>query len=423
MKRTLVALVGALTLLVAGPLAPARATDPSITPAQVNTGFSGAAYGSYIFNSDKSLTSGPTANSGVSCTASTGKTSANNLAGINVPAVGTIGAATTSVKTLLSTTGKRIEGRSTIAGADLLGGLITAGTITSESSAEKNTAGIFTGTNHTSIASLKVLGVTVNVNPAANTVIDLKLPLLGSIGKITLNGQEKRMVSGDYRVSTTALRVQILKAGLPGLKAGTDIRLGVSIVKLTPPQTGYLSGAGFSTRALLLSGLVGSGPTAHASVKCGGGTSAANLAGVTIPGLASAGVTSTTTTGVLSPEPKSSVTNTLAGLNVLSGLVQADAIKAETSASRPPAGGKVTLTDTSAFVNLRIAGLPAINASVAPNTVIQVPGLGQVTLHKVTKSSTTIVVTMVEIVLNQALGALPTGSKIQIGYSSSRIGT
>ena len=423
MKRTLAALVGALTLVVAGPLVPARATDPSITPAQVNTGFSGTAYGSYIFNADKSLTSGPTANTVVSCTGSTGKTASNTLAGINVPAVGTIGAATTSVKTLLSATGKRIEGRSTLAGANLLGGLITAGTITSASSAEKNTAGIFTGTNHTSIASLKVLGVPVNVNPAPNTVIDLKLPLLGSLGKITLNGQEKRMVSGNYQVSTTALRIQILKAGLPGLKAGTDIRLGVSIANLTPPQTGYLTGAGFSTRALLLSGLIGSGPTALAHVKCAGGTSTANLAGVTIPGLASAGVTSTTTTGVLAPEPKSTVTNTLAGLNVLNGLMQVDTIKAETSATRAPAGGKVTFTDTSSFVNLRIAGMPAINASVAPNTVIQVPGLGQVTLHKVTKSSTTITVTMIEIVLNQAVGALPTGSKIQIGYSNSGIRT
>ncbi|MDQ0819162.1 hypothetical protein QFZ79_001456 [Arthrobacter sp. V4I6] len=421
MRRTLAALVGALTLVVAGPLVPAQAADPSITPAQVNTGFSGTAYGSYIFNSDKSLTSGPTANSSVSCTASTGKTATNMGVGVNVPAVGTIGSATTSVKTLLTTTGKRIEGRSTLTGADLLGGLITAGSIASESSAEKNTAGAFTGTNQTTIAGLKVLGVPRNASPAANTVIDLKLPLLGSLGKITLNGQEKRMVGDIYQVSTTALRVQILKAGLPGLKAGTDIRLGVSTVSLTPPQTGYLTGAGFGTRAVLSSGLIGSGPTALAHVKCGGGTTTSNAAGVSIPGLASAGATSTTTTGVLAPAPKSTVTNTLSGLNMLNGVVRADAIKAETSASKAPAGGKVTLTDTSSFTNLRIAGLPAITASVPPNTVIQVPGLGRVTLHKVTKSSTTIAVTMIEIVLNQALGALPTGSKIQIGYSSSGI--
>lgn len=421
MKRTLASLVGALTLVVAGPLAPAQAADPSTTPAQVNTGFSGTAYGSYIFNSDKSLTSGPTANSTVSCTGSTGKTATNTLAGVSVPAVGTIGAAATSVKTLLTTTGKRIEGRSTVAGVNLLGGRITAGAITSESSAEKNTAGLFTGTNHTTIASLKVLGVAVEVSPAANTVRDLTLPLLGSVGKITLNGQEKRVVNGTYQVSTTALRVQILKAGLPGIKAGTDIRLGVSTVKLTPPQTGYLTGVGFTTRALLLSGVIQSGPTAYATVKCGGGTSAANLAGVTIPGVASVGASSTTATGVLTPGPKSTVTNTVAGLDVLNGLIQVDAIKAETSAGKATAGGKVTFTDTSSFVNLRIAGRPTINASVAPNTVVQVPGLGQVTLHKVSKSSTTIVVTMIEIVLNQPLGALPTGSKIQVGYSNSGV--
>lgn len=421
MNRTLATLACALTLVAAGPLAPAQAEGLGITPAQVSTGFAGTAYGSYIFTSDRSLTSGPTSNSMVGCTGSTGLTSTNNLARVIVPAVGTIGAAATNVKTLLSTTGKRIEGRSTIAGAELLGGLITAGTITSESSAEKNTAGIFTGTNHTTIASLKVLGVSVAANPAPNTVIDLKLPHLGSVGKITLNSQEKRVVGGNYQVSTTALHVQVLKAGLSGIKAGTDIRLGVSTVKLTPPQTGYLAGSGFSTKALLSSGAVGSGPTSYATVLCGGGTTSANVAGATIPGLLSAGAFTTTTNGVLVPGPKSTVTNTIAGLNVLNGLVQVDSIKAETSASRAVAGGKVALADTSSFVNLRIAGLPAINDSVAPNTVIQVQGLGQVTLHKVTKSSTGIGVTMIEIVLDRALGVLPTGSKIQIGYSNTMI--
>lgn len=421
MNRTLATLACALTLMAAGPLAAAQAEGPSITPAQVSTGFGGTAYGSYIFTADRSLTSGPTSNSMVGCTGSTGLTSTNNLARVAVPAVGTIGAAATNVKTLLSTTGKRIEGQSTVAGAELLGGLITAGAITSESSAEKDTTGIFTGTNLTTIASLKVLGAAVTASPAANTVIDLQVPLLGSIGKVTLNSQEKRVVGGNYQVSTTALHVQVLKAGLAGIKAGTDIRLGVSTVKLTPPQTGYLAGSGFSTKALLSSGAIGSGPTSYATVLCSGGTTSANVAGSTIPGLLSAGTFTTTTTGVLTPGPKSTVSNTTTGLNVLNGLVQVDTIKAETSASRALEGGQVTLADTSSFVNLRIAGLPAINASVAPNTVIQVPGLGQVTLHKVTKSSTGIAVTMIEIVLDQGLGALPTGSKIQIGYSNSML--
>ncbi|MGP0224873.1 choice-of-anchor P family protein [Paenarthrobacter sp. NCHU4564] len=196
----------------------------------------------------------------------------------------------------------------------------------------------------------------------------------------------------------------------------------MSSVSLTAPQSGYLAGSGYSTRATLASGLLGSSPTAHASVKCNGGTSTVNIAATSIPGVASAGASTTTATGVLTPQPKSTVTNTIAGLNVVNGLVQADAIKAETSATRVAGSSTATVTDTSTFTNLRIAGLPAINASVAPNTVVQVPGLGQVTLHKVSKSSTTIIVTMIEIVLNQPLGALPTGSKIQIGYSNSSVG-
>ncbi|WP_269048545.1 choice-of-anchor P family protein [Paenarthrobacter sp. Z7-10] len=410
--------MGALTLVAAGPLGSAQATDSSITPTQVQTGFSVSAYGSYIVNADRSLVSGPTAYSSISCTSATGKTSTNNVAAANIP---TVGVAVTSVKTLLTTTGKRAEANSTVAGANLLGGLITAGAITSTSSADKSTTGAFSGTNRTTIVNLKVLGLPIGVSPAPNTIIDLKVPLLGSLGTITLNGQDKRLVNGTYQVSTAALRVQILKSGLPGLKIGTDIRLGVSTARLTPPQAGYLTGNGFSTKASLLNGLVGSGATAYAPVKCSGGTSTANVAGATISGVLTAGAATTNTTGILTPTLKVSVTNTVAGLNVLNGLVTVDAIKAETSASRAPSGGTVTLTDTSTFTNLKITGFTAIKASVAPNTVVQVPGLGEVTLHKVVKTSSSVTVTMIQIVLNQARGSLPTGSKIQIGYSSSGV--
>ncbi|MDR6638299.1 choice-of-anchor P family protein [Paenarthrobacter nitroguajacolicus] len=418
MKRLHFTLVGALALALVGQASPALAAT---TPAQVSTGFSGSAYGSYIFNADKTLTSGPTASSSISCTGSTGKTSSNTAVALTVPAVGNVGAATTSVKTLLTTTGKRIESKSTTDGANILGGLITAGAITSESSADKNTAGVFSGSNKTTIADLKVLGVAVGANPGANTVLDLAVPLVGSVGKITLNGQEKRVVNGVYRVSTTALRVEVLKSGLPGLKVGTDIRIGVSIADLTPAQAGYLAGSGYSTRTVLASGLLNSGSTALAYARCNGGTTSANVAGINIPGLATAGAASTKTIGVLTPQPKITVTNSISGLNVLNGLIQADAIKAETAATRAAGATTSTLTDTSTFTNLRIAGLPAINASVAPNTVVQVAGLGKVTLHKVSKSSIGIVVTMIDVELSQPIGALPTGSKLQIGYSYSAV--
>ncbi|MGO4435662.1 choice-of-anchor P family protein, partial [Paenarthrobacter sp. RAF9] len=112
------------------------------------------------------------------------------------------------------------------------------------------------------------------------------------------------------------------------------MRLGVSSANLTAPQSGYISGVGFSTRAVLATGLVNAGPTALAYAKCGGGTNNANTAGATIPGILTAGASSTATTGSLTPQPKVTVTDTLAGLNLLNGAITADAIKAETSATR-----------------------------------------------------------------------------------------
>ena len=71
---------------------------------------------------------------------------------------------------------------------------------------------------------------------------------------------------------------------------------------------------------------------------------------------------------------------------MLDGLVSADSIIAETTARQSTAVATPVLADTSRFVGLRIPGLPAISSSVRPNTVLTVPGIGRVTLHKVVRT-------------------------------------
>lgn len=77
-------------------------------------------------------------------------------------------------------------------------------------------------------------------------------------------------------------------------------------------------------------------------------------------------------------------TATITGLDALGGLITADSVKAVANVSAT-ATTIATNPNGSTFVNLRVNG-QRIAANVAPNTVIDLPGLGKVTLKKVRRS-------------------------------------
>jgi hypothetical protein len=117
------------------------------------------------------------------------------------------------------------------------------------------------------------------------------------------------------------------------------------------------------------------------------------------------------------------VTNssTITGLSILGGLITADAIAAVADVSV----ATTTMTGSSTgskLVNLKIAGSP-IDANVAPNSVVEVPGLGTVTLYKVTRSGSfrangQILVEMLTINVTVAnnLG-LPVGAQVVVAHA------
>jgi hypothetical protein len=115
-------------------------------------------------------------------------------------------------------------------------------------------------------------------------------------------------------------------------------------------------------------------------------------------------------------------TSTVAGLNLLDGLITADAVKAR--ANTLADASKITSNPNgSSFVNLRIDGEPVVQ--VQPNTTIDLPGVGSVTLKKTTKtgngtSVSGIAVEMVVVQVDTAndLG-LPVGAKIVVGHAKS----
>ena len=116
-------------------------------------------------------------------------------------------------------------------------------------------------------------------------------------------------------------------------------------------------------------------------------------------------------------------TSTITGLNLFNGLITATTIKAVANVAAT-ASTMSANPDGSTFVNLKIGG-NAINANVAANTVINLPGLGKVTLKKVTRSGGftslgRIVVQMltVDVTRSNSFG-LPIGVRITVASATS----
>lgn len=413
--------VGVLASVVVGASSLVAATPAQAATAQ--PGYVAQAYGSYAFNANRSITSGPTAFSSISCGAAPGAASGNNSAQVNLPGgLGSVGAQVTTVQALQSGNTRTSVATSRTAGLNLLGGVITSGVIQTSTRTSFNGTS-FSAVQSTSLASLKVLGLSVGANPGPNTKINLTLPVLGSVGYVELNRQVSRPENGGHLALTTGLHVVLLANNpwLPG--AGYDIWVATSTAQLTKPATGFLKGQGFATRIVLANGTVSSGPTALAKVDCVGGTMTNTVASIAIPNVLTAGAATSTGVGSTSATAASAkVTDTIAGLNLLNGLVTATTIKAVATATRLGAGPIVLSDAGSQFVNLQVAGTPIAMSQLKPNTSIKaLNGNVTITLKKIKKDARTIEVTMIELTVTGSVAGLPLGSRVEIGRAYAGI--
>jgi hypothetical protein len=117
-------------------------------------------------------------------------------------------------------------------------------------------------------------------------------------------------------------------------------------------------------------------------------------------------------------------TSTINRLNALGGMITADNVNASADVSAT-ASAMTPSSTGSGFTNLKIAG-QSIPDQVAPNTAFPLPGIGTVTLNKVTtkgqfRNSGQILVEMMSIQVTQRNNSLgiPNGSRIVIGHASA----
>jgi hypothetical protein len=104
-------------------------------------------------------------------------------------------------------------------------------------------------------------------------------------------------------------------------------------------------------------------------------------------------------------------------LDLLSSLVSASSVEAAANGVLQN-GARTFDAKGSAFVGLSVQGFPDIHDDVAPNTVVDVPGLGTLYLYRIIQGAGRIEVRMIELkVLEDNEYGLPVGTDIQVAVA------
>ncbi|HEY6807391.1 MAG TPA: choice-of-anchor P family protein [Gemmatimonadales bacterium] len=145
-----------------------------------------------------------------------------------------------------------------------------------------------------------------------------------------------------------------------------------------------------------------------------------------VPGALSAEFLKSITSGELgAAESGAQSTSSAENVNVLDGLITADALVANVR-SRVAGGAAVSDADGSTFSNLVVAGVPVTSGdgAVEPNTRIDLSGVGYVVLNEQLRSgdgvsSSGLTVNMIHVYLKGLLGA--TTGEIIVGSATSKV--
>lgn len=198
-----------------------------------------------------------------------------------------------------------------------------------------------------------------------------------------------------------------LYSGSPHVAAAaTTVALApVTSATAAEPVFGYQGNAFGSS--VVVAGVVTSAPTAVVTYGCGtpaGFSRTQTTAGVNVPPSVLRTNTITVTGNTSASPTESKTTATAQNVNVLGGLVTANAVTAASTA-RNGAGGYSTSAAGTSLVGLKVSGLPIL-VSPAPNTRINLPGIGYVVLNeqttRITPNSAGLRVSAIRAVVTQA---------------------
>lgn len=295
-----------------------------------------------------------------------------------------VGAVSSKQSTSRVIGGTMITSQAKIAGVSLLGGAITVDAIETKATATLKGTEV-SRSGGTTFVGLHVQDNKIPINVPRNLTVNIP-----GLAKVVLN-EVTGQLGGDAMIKSIATSIKVtLLQSFNGLNAGATIEITPTIARIlipTPIDGQAAFGAAYSTRAQIKVSdalKLASAPTSMIIAPAGGtnGVDLTNaIAKVNLPGIASVnGLANTANATVTPTRTGSTMTSTIADINLLGGLIRADAVLARARVVSQ-AGSEPVTTAHSRLVNLVIGGRP-IPLSVAPNTVIEIPGLVRVTINE-----------------------------------------
>ncbi|GAA3681582.1 hypothetical protein GCM10022237_45630 [Nocardioides ginsengisoli] len=353
------------------------------------------------------------------------RAASNSTVGGKVGQLLTVGAAETkTIADYDATTGTKLTSWARTAGVSLLGGLIKVDAIETKSETLAKPDGTVTHTGNSSLLGIKIIGVDLPVTIPKNFSVTVP-----GVAIVSLNYDMSGTDANGAIALNWAIAVQLLKPQ-GDFNVGTTILVNPvnqSLLKAEPSGGAVLGGFAFGTKIAANVGSdikVVSDPTAQIGVpfsSSGGKTLRNTTATLAVPGLLNTGaITSTSTSTKNGKDAEITTSNELVGLNVLGGLIKADAIKVTAHGKR--VGSTWTGDMSMTLVNLVIAG-QTIPINVSPNTTINIANLGKVEINRqvTNKNLRSNQIHAIRITLDTAKAGLPVGAVIEIGSAATII--
>ena len=356
----------------------------------------------------------------------TGVTNSNTLATAIVPKIATVSGVSTQAKTEDTTGGgSKMTLKAQTAGINLLNGLITASAVTTTDVAEVDGDNNTSGSVDTQILDLKIGNKLLPVTTSKN--FHITIPKIANVWVNASFVGPGPAGSGTILTYGAGLFIGLLQ-NTGDFPTGTYIFVNPvygAISTVTPVLGASIGGYAYGTKATVAAGSLlnaESGPTAQISQPFNGtnGLVKTNTtATVLLPDLLKFAVVTSTAEGIKSP-PNSSyseMTTKLTGINLLGGVITADALTGVARVEALANGTTQSFTSTS-LVNLKILGQP-VDINTGVNTVINIANIGKLTIRGEAKNANQALVKVLELKITVANHNLPVGAVIQVGVAAA----
>jgi hypothetical protein len=386
-----------------------------IARAQSTVVFDANAFGTEA-NVGNQVLSGKTAYVVLGCSTQAGVTKTNTIASVNAAPLFATGA----INTVAATGTDDSEAGADVVQANLLAGLISADEIKAVSTTTDQNGTLEVSATGSQFVNLVVAGQNISGTPPPNTKIEL-----AGLGYVVLNEQISKVGSSTAQLNVNMVHVVVNTKNLLGIPVGANIIVAHAHSSAQIAPNAALDGRAYGTSVNVASTIV-SGPSALEVMPCIGTDGAIeknSTVGVNLQGALTTGVITDTAQGTVTDSgSQGKLTSTVASANLLSSLVSADVIRADAEGATGSSGFTFSPAG-SKFVNLKVAGHPEINDHVAPNTKVEIAGVGTLWLYRVRTSANDIHVTMIELIVTASNLKLPVGADVHIADAEASLDT